>query len=235
MDQEFDVCICGAGPTGATTGYYLARLSDKYNLNLKICLLDKAKFPRDKFCGDAWCAPALDILEDMGVLQELERRGVVNETVVGGFVSPSGHSFIANDTGVPANEKNMSTRAYAIKRLICDEAIAMKAKEAGCILKENHLVEDAVLNESDGVWTVSIASGQKLKCKILIAADGAASNLARRLGIVTTPPDGVAARQYIKGGTHNFKADGVLLYPEYTLPGKRLSITSEMQKHNQHT
>ena len=26
-------------------------------------------------------------------------------------------------------------------------------------------------------------------------------------------------RQYIQAGTHNFKADGVLLYPDYTLPG----------------
>src|SRR5690242_6927557 len=104
MDElDFDVVVCGAGPAGATTAYYLATRS---NRKLKIALLDKAKFPRDKFCGDAWCAPALDILEDMGVLQELEKKGVVSETQVGGFVSPSGHSFIVNDKG--ATEKNMT-------------------------------------------------------------------------------------------------------------------------------
>jgi menaquinone-9 beta-reductase len=213
----FDVCVCGAGPTGSTTAYYLRMIGQ--DLNLKIGLLEKARFPRDKFCGDAWCAPALDILEDMGVLQDLQKRGLVNETLVGGFVSPLGHSFIANDSGAPATEKNMSTRAYAIKRKICDEAIALKAKDVGCTLMEECLVEDAVLDEALGIWTVYISGGQKITCKVLIAADGAASNLARKLGVVQTAPDGVAARQYIKGGTHNFKADGVLLYPEYTLPG----------------
>jgi len=39
------------------------------------------------------------------------------------------------------------------------------------------------------------------------------------LGVVTTPPDAVAARQYVKGGTHNFKSGGVLFYPKYVLPG----------------
>ena len=218
MEMDYDVAICGAGPCGATTGYYLARLGQENNRPLRVALLDKATFPRDKFCGDAWCAPALDILEDMGVLQELEARGVVCQTLAGGFVSPSGHSFIANDRGT--SNKNMSTRAYAIKRMICDDAIAKKARDIGCDLIENFCVEDVILNESKGVWTVHAIDGKRITCKILVAADGAASNLARKLGIVLDAPDGVAARQYIKAGTHNFKADGVLLYPEYTLPGK---------------
>jgi hypothetical protein len=43
----------------------------------RVALLEKEHFPRDKFCGDAWCAPALEILEDMGVLQDLEAEGLV--------------------------------------------------------------------------------------------------------------------------------------------------------------
>ncbi|KAH9260384.1 hypothetical protein BASA81_001554 [Batrachochytrium salamandrivorans] len=216
MATHFDVVICGSGPAGSTTAYFI-----KTQLpHLQVCMLDKAKFPRDKYCGDAFCAPALDILEEMGVLQDLERRGLVNNTLRGGFVSPSGYSFIANDSGeADGGEKNMATRAYAIKRMICDEAMALKAKSIGCELLEECLVEHAELDQKRGVWTVRMANGKVVTCEILIAADGAASNISRKLGIVTTPTDGVAARQYIKGGTHNFKADGVLLYPEYTLPG----------------
>ena len=83
---DYDVIIAGAGPAGATTAYYLKRT----NPALRVALLDKATFPRDKFCGDAWCSPALAILEDMGVLQELEAEGLVCDCLCGGFVSPAG-------------------------------------------------------------------------------------------------------------------------------------------------
>ena len=210
----FDVAICGAGPCGATCAYYLAQLGAGLfaGTGLRIALLEKATFPRDKYCGDAWCAPALDLLEDMGVLQELEAEGLVCDCLAGGFVSPAGHSFIANDRDAQGKEKNMETRCYAIKRIICDERIARKA--AGCPgvkLMENACVEETKLDEADGVWTVKLAGGKSLRCRMLVAADGAASNIARKLGIVTAAPEGVACRRYVKGGTHNFKADGVLL------------------------
>jgi len=54
---------------------------------------------------------------------------------------------------------------------------------------------------------------------MLVAADGANSRVARRLGLVREPPTGFAGRQYVKGGSHNFRADGVLFYPSYILPG----------------
>ena len=67
----YDVLIVGAGPAGATAGYYLAKAGKR------VALLEKARFPRDKRCGDAWCEPALEILEDMGVLGELEAEDAV--------------------------------------------------------------------------------------------------------------------------------------------------------------
>ena len=61
--------------------------------------------------------------------------------------------------------------------------------------------------------------GRRFLGRCLIAADGAKSKIARSLGVVTTGANSVASRQYIKGGTHNFTSDGVLLYPPYVLPG----------------
>jgi len=208
------------GPSGATTAYYLCTLAQVQGQSIKVALLDKATFPRDKFCGDAWCAPALDILEDMGVLQRLQARGVVNETLSGGFVSPNGYSFIANDRGkTDTTELDQTARAFAIKRIICDEAIARRAVEVGASLFEGALVTTCTLNETTKLWTVRCEDGRLFTSKLIVCADGAASNVARKLGLVLTAPEGVAARQYVKAGTHNFKADGVLLYPEYTLPG----------------
>lgn len=45
--QKYDVVIVGAGPAGCAAAYMLS------GSGLKIALLDKETFPRDKICGDA--------------------------------------------------------------------------------------------------------------------------------------------------------------------------------------
>src|SRR5439155_24262654 len=64
--MTFDVCIVGAGPSGATCAWYRAKAGKK------VLLLEKRKFPRDKICGDAVCLNAQNHMAKMGVLQELE-------------------------------------------------------------------------------------------------------------------------------------------------------------------
>jgi len=36
-----------------------------------VLLLEKKKFPRDKYCGDAVCKTAIEILDEMGIYQKL--------------------------------------------------------------------------------------------------------------------------------------------------------------------
>jgi geranylgeranyl reductase family protein len=209
----YDVIVVGAGPAGATAAYYL-RAGGGGVSGLRVAVLDKAVFPRDKYCGDAWCAPALDILEDMNVLQRLEAESLVRDTTSGGFISPGGESYVATGAGGGAP----GTRCYAIKRLICDERIARRAAEVGADLIEDAPVHGAELG-ADGLWTVHCRDGRRFRCRVLVAADGANSRLARSLGVVATAPTAVASRQYVRGGTHNFKSGGVLFYPKYILPG----------------
>ena len=60
--------MVGAGPAGATLGYYLAKLGRK------VLLLEKKTFPRDKYCGDAVCKIAVQILHEMGLYEQLLRE-----------------------------------------------------------------------------------------------------------------------------------------------------------------
>lgn len=93
--DAFDAIIVGAGPSGSTAAHYMAKAG------AKVALLDKEHFPRDKYCGDAVCTPALRILEDMGVLQELVANNETHFADAGGFVSPSGLAYIGTvDVGV---------------------------------------------------------------------------------------------------------------------------------------
>jgi geranylgeranyl reductase family protein len=208
--EAYDVCVVGAGPSGSTCAYYLA------GHGCRVLLLESKQFPRDKLCGDAVCTRALVHLKRMAVLQEILAEGKGHWAVVGGFVSPSGISFIGQTRG-EADEGLV----IAIKRIVLDEKIARAAAKAGADLVENYPVNRASFAAETGLWTVhSRAAGQPVyRARALVAADGASSSLARSLGIVKTPADAVCSRAYVKADSTAFDADGVMYYPRELLPG----------------
>ena len=206
----YDVCIVGAGPVGATCAWYLARQGRR------VLLLDKARFPRDKLCGDAVTAGAQVHLDRMGVLPAVlaaqEGRGAAE----GGFVSPSGARAMGS-----SEPRNGRALVIAIKRVVLDHRIARAAVEAGAELVEASPVATAEFSAPERAWTISCRSDppRAYRARVLVAADGALSRLARSLGIVTTPPDAVCSRAYVRAGTDRCTADGLVFYPRFLLPG----------------
>ena len=47
--KHYDVVVAGAGPSGATAAYYLAKQGKS------VAFVDRAKFPREKACGGGLC------------------------------------------------------------------------------------------------------------------------------------------------------------------------------------
>lgn len=208
--NHYDVIIVGAGPAGSTLAYYLAKL------DRKVLLLEKKRFPRDKYCGDAVCKTGIEILDEMKLLDKLlrENKAVVADS--GGLCSPGGLSYIGRSKEgfgeIPA--------AIACKRTILDETIARAAQRQGANLLEQSPVENAVLDTTTGLWTVFLESMRgKFQGRVLVCADGAPSKLAIKLGVVTQAPQGSCSRAFVEGGTHKFKADGVVFYHKQLLPG----------------
>ncbi|HEY5677074.1 MAG TPA: FAD-dependent monooxygenase, partial [Myxococcales bacterium] len=68
MEEEFEVAVVGGGPGGATAAAFLARAG------VRTLLVDKARFPRDKACGDAVCTKSVRILEELGLTGAVERE-----------------------------------------------------------------------------------------------------------------------------------------------------------------
>eukprot|EP01116_Phalansterium_solitarium_P009164 TRINITY_DN2319_c0_g2_i1.p1 TRINITY_DN2319_c0_g2~~TRINITY_DN2319_c0_g2_i1.p1 ORF type:complete len:503 (+),score=159.03 TRINITY_DN2319_c0_g2_i1:54-1511(+) len=209
----YDVVIVGAGPGGATTACYLEGRS--------VALLERKTFPRPKPCGDAWCPPALDILEELGVLQEIEATGLLRECRRGGFVSPFGYECVGGPFG-----KKSNVRTCSIKRHIADEFLAKKAAQRGAQLFEQADVAAAEFDKAAGLWTVSCKDGRTFRGRVLVIADGSTSYLAQKLGIVHGQAEAVCTHQYIDGATlvdsqgrHPFDADGIMYYNKSLLPG----------------
>ena len=106
-------------------------------------LLDKAKFPRDKFCGDAVIPRAQHHLKRMGVLDQMIDAGECLFTTSGGFVSPAGVECLSDST------ENPSGTPLSVKRIIMDERIVRAAQSAGAEQAAETLIEAFRLGRFD--------------------------------------------------------------------------------------
>ena len=64
-----DAVVVGAGPAGAATAILLAEEG------LSVVLIDRARFPRDKVCGEYLSPEGGRILDRLGALGAIEARG----------------------------------------------------------------------------------------------------------------------------------------------------------------
>src|SRR5205085_7935657 len=69
-----DVAIIGAGPAGSMLGALLA------SRGVRVAVVDRDLFPRDKLCGEFLSYDALPILDRLGVLDEIDRSGAPHIT-----------------------------------------------------------------------------------------------------------------------------------------------------------
>ncbi len=208
MTAPYDVAIVGAGPGGATCAWYLARRG------IRVALLERRVFPRDKICGDAVCSRAQIHLSRMGALQRIMDNGEGHPAAVGGMVSPGGVVAIGNST-----THINSSPVIAIRRVHLDHRIVEAAQTAGAELIESFDVAEASLDRAAGSWTIVSSTGRSIQARALVAADGATSRLARRLGVVSGAPEAICSRAYIEAPSSDFAFDGVAFYRRDLLPG----------------
>ncbi len=65
-----DVLIVGAGPAGAVAGTILARAG------ARVCIVDRATFPRDKLCGDTVNPGTVARLQRLAIAHDLRERSL---------------------------------------------------------------------------------------------------------------------------------------------------------------
>jgi menaquinone-9 beta-reductase len=172
MSVDADVIVTGAGPAGSSAAAVLA------SRGIRVLLLDRATFPRDKPCGD-YCNPGavrlLRLLESFPVLPTADAVPISGLSVY----AQDGSRFSAAFPGGPG---------LLVRRLRLDAALLARAARAGAIVYEGVGV-DAVRFRTNAV-EVRTASDKWVSARLLIAADGAHSAIARSLGRLTVPARG---------------------------------------------
>lgn len=154
--ERWDLVVVGAGPAGAATAIGALHAEPR----LRVLLLDRADFPRDKACGDGVAPHVLDLLAEAGVTGLLADRTPVDRLrLVRG--------------GVEA-ERTMARPAYVVPRAVLDARLVEAAVAAGAELRRHRV---RALHEEPG----SVVLDGDLPAAVVVGADGAHSVVRRAL------------------------------------------------------
>jgi geranylgeranyl reductase family protein len=162
---EYDVLILGAGPSGAACALALK------DSGLRVALLDKSSFPRDKICGDAIPGKAVRALHQLNPDYVTALRKIAG-------TPPIRRGRVVAHNGVEASVPWV-LEAYNSPRLDFDLFLVDLVKKH----TTTHFLFDTRIEDvnivQDGV--VLSSKDHSFKGKIVVACDGAHSIIAKKL------------------------------------------------------
>lgn len=171
-----DVLIVGAGPAGCASAIYLAQQGRD------VILLDKAHFPRAKACGEGVMPTGIPILEELGVLSDVEKLGKrfhgLQFTGLGGDQATGVFPHSRYGIAIPREKLDLilleRARSFSNVRVLESCKIISSVSERGR-LKGFEVETSATLR-------------QKIFATHHLIADGASSSTAKSMGMKRNLP-----------------------------------------------
>jgi menaquinone-9 beta-reductase len=189
---DADVVVVGAGPAGSATATHLARHG------LRVSLLEKSTFPREKVCGDG--------LTPRGTRQ-LIRLGIDTSTEAG-WLHNKGLRIYGGKRPFKLEWPELEDfPPYGLvrPRADFDHLLARHAVAAGASLYEgSNVVEPIIDNRTGRVVGVITKDGRRFTAPMVVAADGNSTRLSLAMGLSRREdrPMGVAVRTYYASPRH---------------------------------
>jgi geranylgeranyl reductase family protein len=170
--QHWDLVIVGAGPAGSAAALGALTAAP----DLRVLLLDRSDFPRDKTCGDGIATHVLDELARIGVRGTEDGWPPVRRLELG-----LGGTSVASDRRV---------LGWVIPRAVFDARLVDRAVAAGAVLRRHRVVD--VEPSGDVVRVDDVASAA-----VVVGADGPYSVTRVAAGLPPTRRRALALRGYV--------------------------------------
>jgi menaquinone-9 beta-reductase len=161
--MTFDVAIVGGGPAGAACASFCAQDG------LRVLVLERETFPREKVCGDCLNPACWEILRRLGLAEKVRTLpcGQLDRVE---FIAIDGKSVTLDlPSGIDAE--------IAVKRSFLDQLLLNRAHELGAEVHHSATVT-ALQRDASGIWNLRTAD-QTFSARAVIGADGRNSTVAR--------------------------------------------------------
>ncbi|CAN5482699.1 geranylgeranyl reductase family protein [soil metagenome] len=173
---SYDLIVVGAGPGGSTCAAMAAREG------LKVLLLDKDEFPRDKICGDAISGKSVDVMRRLDIIDSLAQHEAQVDCWGITFSGPYG-----DEASIPFTKdvNRAIAPGYVCDRVTFDNLVLQAAIEAGAEVRTGARVTGLVMDgeRATGVTVKKGTSEETIRAPIVVGADGAYSVVVRGLGM----------------------------------------------------
>jgi menaquinone-9 beta-reductase len=188
-DLFYDIIIVGGGPAGSSCGLFLKKEAPA----LKVCIIDKQRFPRNKPCGDGISPGVVDLMHEAGLQHAFSAKYPISI-----FELSCGEALrIRYDMRQLSHARSYG---YVYDRKTLDNVLFQQAATSGVTVFENHEIS-TITETADGhtQLTCRHAGGTtRFTGRIIVGADGAYSKIRSYLNIPSNSDThkGVSLRYY---------------------------------------